>query len=197
MLLKAYEEEYEKAKTSTEYAQTTQEWLASNWQGVALSTGIQGKRSRPHNMTGVKKKLLYQVGKTICGDSEHFPEFLNYHPDVAKIFKARKNALESGKGIDMAFAEQLAFGILALPMEGDDGNVKFGKREDSFDELKETNGGNNNNIARSWSRTNTPGSLRSTFLPPVVDHPTVHVRLSGQDSERGTFNQRHASMPGG
>ena len=25
-----------------------------------------------------------------------------------------------------------------------------------------------------------------------TDHPTVHVRLSGQDSERGTFNQRHA-----
>ena len=24
------------------------------------------------------------------------------------------------------------------------------------------------------------------------EHPTVHVRLSGQDSERGTFNQRHA-----
>ena len=192
-LLKAYEEEYEKAKTSTEYAQTSQEWLASNWQGVALSTGIQGKRSRPHNMTGVKKSLLEQVGNTICGDSEHFPEFMNYHPDVAKIFKARKKALKSGKGIDMAFAEQLAFGILALPIEGDDGNARFGKREDSFDELKDTNGDNNNNsIARSWSRTNTPGSLRSTFLPPVVDHPTVHVRLSGQDSERGTFNQRHA-----
>ena len=25
-----------------------------------------------------------------------------------------------------------------------------------------------------------------------TDHPTVHVRVSGQDSERGTFNQRHA-----
>ena len=49
-----------------------------------------------------------------------------------------------------------------------------------------------NTIDRSWSRTNTPGSLRSTFLPPLVDHPTVHVRLSGQDCERGTFNQRHA-----
>ena len=29
-------------------------------------------------------------------------------------------------------------------------------------------------------------------MPPLVDHPTVHVRLSGQDCERGTFNQRHA-----
>ena len=39
----------------------TQEWLASNWQGVALSTGIQGKRSRPHNMTGVKKGIVSKL----------------------------------------------------------------------------------------------------------------------------------------
>ena len=30
--------------------------------------------------------------------------------------------------------------------------------------------------------------------PLNIEHPTVHVRLSGQDSVRGTFNQRHAKI---
>ena len=30
--------------------------------------------------------------------------------------------------------------------------------------------------------------------PLNIEHPTVHVRLSGQDSVRGTFNQRHAKL---
>jgi 2-oxoglutarate dehydrogenase E1 component len=28
----------------------------------------------------------------------------------------------------------------------------------------------------------------------MVPHPTVHVRLSGQDCVRGTYNQRHAGI---
>jgi 2-oxoglutarate dehydrogenase E1 component len=29
---------------------------------------------------------------------------------------------------------------------------------------------------------------------PNISHPTVHIRLSGQDCVRGTFNQRHAKI---
>ena len=194
-LLEMYEEEYEKAKFSDEYAQSKREWLASNWQGVAIASHI-GTRSRPHNMTGASKDLLHSVGNAMCyaalGNEE-----VSCHPHVEKIFIARRNALESGKGISMSFAEQLAFGVLALPTKGDDGSVTFGKRELSFNTIgnpanSSVDAAGQNSIDRSWSRTNTPGSLRSTFLPPLVDHPTVHVRLSGQDCERGTFNQRHA-----
>ena len=49
------------------------------------------------------------------------------------------------------------------------------------------------------------GALMTKFTPSNSDevmnhknlmkaHPTVHVRLSGQDSVRGTFNQRHSSI---
>ena len=64
-LLEAYEEEYKKAKFSDEYAQSKREWLASNWQGVAIASHI-GARSRPHNMTGASKDLLQIVGNAMC-----------------------------------------------------------------------------------------------------------------------------------
>jgi 2-oxoglutarate dehydrogenase E1 component len=37
-------------------------------------------------------------------------------------------------------------------------------------------------------------ALQPHALTQYVDHPTVDVRLSGQDSERGTFNHRHAVL---
>jgi 2-oxoglutarate dehydrogenase E1 component len=64
------------------------------------------------------------------------PETVSIHPQLAKIFKARKETIVSGAGIDWGTAESLAFGALLL-----EGN---------------------------------------------------HVRLTGQDVQRGTFSHRHA-----
>lgn len=36
--------------------------------------------------------------------------------------------------------------------------------------------------------------LRDVSSNLMIPHPTVHVRLSGQDCVRGTFNQRHAGI---
>ncbi len=63
------------------------------------------------------------------------PPDVDVHPKLKKGMEARRKAVESGEGVDWAFAETLAFGSLAL--EG------------------------------------------------------VPIRLSGQDSVRGTFSQRH------
>ena len=101
-LLELYEEEYEKAKFSDEYAQSKREWLASNWQGVAISSHV-GTRSRPHNMTGASKDLLHSVGNAMCY-AALLATRASCHPHVEKIFNARKNALDSGKGISMSFA---------------------------------------------------------------------------------------------
>jgi len=82
-------------------------------------------------VTGVPRPTLERITEALL----HVPEGLDVHPKLGKFMDARREAITSGRGIDWAFAEALAFGSATL-----DG---------------------------------------------------VPVRLSGQDSVRGTFSQRH------
>jgi len=82
--------------------------------------------------TGVAKNRLLNLGKKLNNP----PAGFKTHPKLARIYKARLNAIQKGAGIDWSSAEALSFGSLLL--EG---------------------------------------------------YP---IRLSGQDSARGTFSQRHA-----
>jgi len=82
-------------------------------------------------VTGVPRHTLERITEALL----HVPEGLDVHPKLGKFMDARREAITSGRGIDWAFAEALAFGSATL-----DG---------------------------------------------------VPVRLSGQDSVRGTFSQRH------
>lgn len=103
-------------------------WLKGEWKDIVpqhRSKDVVGK-------TGVKKDLLQKIGKTITT----VPEGFNINSKVARQLKAKDTAITSGKGIDWATAEALAFGVL----------------------LEEGH----------------------------------HVRLSGEDCERGTFSQRHS-----
>ena len=84
--------------------------------------------------TGVDLDVILEIGEKITV----LPPTGNFHPQIAKIFKARNEAIKSGVGIDWGTAEALAFATLI-----DEGN---------------------------------------------------HVRLSGQDVERGTFSHRHAHV---
>jgi 2-oxoglutarate dehydrogenase E1 component len=63
---------------------------------------------RPYNQTGVKLETLYQVGQSLID----VPDDFELHKDIQKLIGSRKNALETGHGISMAFAESLAFGCL-------------------------------------------------------------------------------------
>jgi len=81
--------------------------------------------------TAVPRELLARITEGLT----HVPGDVDVHPKLAKWMRARTGIMESGEGVDWAFAEALAFGSLVL--EG------------------------------------------------------VPVRLSGQDSVRGTFSQRH------
>ena len=83
--------------------------------------------------TFVPKKELEKVADALT----KFPKDFNLNPKIKRQIEAKAKNFKSGRGIDWAMAEQLAFGSLML--EG------------------------------------TP------------------VRLSGQDSERGTFSHRHAA----
>ncbi|MGJ8673651.1 2-oxoglutarate dehydrogenase E1 component [Rubritalea sp.] len=63
--------------------------------------------------TGLTLERIKHIGDTLT----NVPDGFNLHPTLAKRFvPRRRDALESGKGIDWAFAESLAFG--GLLMEG-------------------------------------------------------------------------------
>ena len=40
----------------------------------------------------------------------------------------------------------------------------------------------------------SPSSSATMWDVQMQSHPSVHIRLSGQDCIRGTFNQRHAAI---
>jgi len=125
-VLHSYEEELEASKN---WEPTEDDWLSSKWAGFKSPT--QQSRIRP---TGVSTEILRQVG--VAAGS--VPESFKLHRQMNKIFKARREMVEKGSGIDWGTAEAMAFGTLLL-----EGN---------------------------------------------------HVRLTGQDVQRGTFSHRHATV---
>ncbi len=119
------EEEFE---ASERFIPNKADWLEGAWSHLGAVRGYDARRGN----TGVERSVIEQVGVALTS----VPDDLALHRKIARQLEAKKEALGSGRGLDWATAEALAFGTLLL--EG---------------------------------------------------HP---VRLSGQDSNRGTFSQRHA-----
>lgn len=101
---------------------------------LGLWKGIPGDYSPMKQETGVSGKTLLSLAGALCG----LPAGFTPHPKVAALMRKRSEAVVSGKGIDWANAEGLAFASLL--------------------------------------------------------HEGVSVRLSGQDSRRGAFSQRHCVL---
>jgi 2-oxoglutarate dehydrogenase E1 component len=110
------------------YKANKADWLDGKWSGVRLP------ESDERRVTGVPKQKLLDLGRKITT----IPERIAVHKTVERVLHARREAIESGHGLDWATAEHLAFATLL-----DQG------------------------------------------------YP---VRLSGQDSVRGTFSQRHSGI---
>lgn len=104
-----------------------EEWKNEEWEGIKQTS----KYGEMKN-TGVSLSVLKDIGEKITT----LPEDWEFHPQVKKIFEARKKSISEGKGIDWGTGEALAFASLI--------------------------------------------------------HEGFHVRVSGQDVERGTFSHRHA-----
>jgi len=121
-----YKEMGDKLEASRTYSPKMSDWLASNWAGM-LPPNVEAK----FRDTGVELATLREVGSAIT----KLPDDFTPHRMIGKIYGARNQMVETGKGIDWALAEQLAWGTL----------------------LSEGN----------------------------------HVRISGQDVQRGTFSHRH------
>ena len=120
------EEAYQKSK-NLEF--DAEDWTDSKWEEIKNPEKYGNIKD-----TGVDMAALKTIGEKIT----QLPPEGKFHPQIVKIFKARHEAITSGKGIDWGTAESLAFATLI-----DEGN---------------------------------------------------HVRLSGQDVERGTFSHRHAHV---
>jgi 2-oxoglutarate dehydrogenase E1 component len=94
-------------------------------------------RQIPYDFAPVETAVAKKDLDKVAGALTHFPDGFNLNPKIKRQIETKAKNFKSGRGIDWAMAEQLAFGSLLL--EG------------------------------------------------------TAVRLSGQDSERGTFSHRHAA----
>jgi 2-oxoglutarate dehydrogenase E1 component len=84
------------------------DWLEGHWSGLR-PVGSQEEVERLHE-TAVPLDTLREVGEALC----RVPEGFNLHPKIARQLEAKKQAIESGEGIDWATGEALAFGTLLL-----------------------------------------------------------------------------------
>ncbi|HET7680511.1 MAG TPA: 2-oxoglutarate dehydrogenase E1 component [Xanthobacteraceae bacterium] len=113
------------------YKANKADWLDGRWAGMKAAADADDPR---RGNTGVALDRLREIGRKITA----VPEGFHVHRTIQRFLDNRRQAIESGQGIDWATGEALAFCTLLL-----DG------------------------------------------------HP---VRLSGQDTERGTFSQRHSVL---
>jgi 2-oxoglutarate dehydrogenase E1 component len=118
-------------EASQGYKPNSADWLDGRWSDVKAARDADDPR-RGH--TGAPLDLLREIGRKIT----IVPQGFRVHRTIQRFLENRRKAIDSGRGIDWATAEALAF--CSLLMEG---------------------------------------------------HP---VRLSGQDTERGTFSQRHSVL---
>ena len=126
-------------------------------QGKAIGSLV---ADRPYNQTGVEINTLHTIAKALLV----VPPDIVLHSDIKILLQQRKQMMESGTGITMAFAEALAFGCLVTRLFPED-------------------------VAKDSSAGKT-----LSMQAEMQEHPTVAIRLSGQDCIRGTFNQRHAAI---
>ena len=118
-------------EAGSSYKPNKADWLDGKWAG--FKSADLGEDPRRGN-TGVALKELEDIGRKIT----KVPDGFRVHRTIQRFLDNRLKSIETGKGIDWATAEALAF--CSLMKEG------------------------------------------------------YHVRLSGQDSERGTFSQRHSVL---
>ena len=113
------------------YKPNKADWLDGAWSGLRTADNQDEQR---RGKTAVPVKTLKEIGKKLT----EVPKDFEAHKTIVRFLENRRQAIESGEGIDWSTAEALAFGAILL-----DGNP---------------------------------------------------IRLSGQDSERGTFSQRHSVL---
>ncbi|MEQ1577240.1 MAG: 2-oxoglutarate dehydrogenase E1 component [Hyphomicrobium sp.] len=114
---------------ATSFKPNKADWLDGRWTGIGFADD-EARRGK----TGVELAALTDIGRRVTS----LPSDFEAHKGVVKLLERRREMVITGKTLDWAMAEHLAFG--SLMVEG------------------------------------------------------FPIRLSGQDSERGTFSQRHCVL---
>ncbi len=84
------------------------DWLEGHWSG--LKSAGAGDNVELLHETAVALDTLREVGAALC----RVPADFNVNPKIARQLEAKKQAIDSGEGIDWATGEALAFGTLLL-----------------------------------------------------------------------------------
>ena len=113
------------------YKPNKADWLDGAWSGLRTADNQDEQR---RGKTAVPVKTLKDIGRKLT----EVPKDFEVHKTIGRFLENRRQAIDTGEGIDWATGEALAFGSILL-----EGNP---------------------------------------------------IRLSGQDSERGTFSQRHSVL---
>ena len=95
-------EEFEAGKV---YRPNKADWLDGRWKHLGA-----GAEEYQRGVTGVALDRLREVGAALS----RIPEGFNAHKTVERIFADKAKMFETGKGIDWATAEALAFGTLQI-----------------------------------------------------------------------------------
>jgi 2-oxoglutarate dehydrogenase E1 component len=95
------EQDFEAATT---FKPNKADWLDGKWSHLTVAPTAEERRGK----TDAPMKDLKSIGTTITT----IPDGFNLHPRLGRIFEARAKSIETGKGIDWATAESLAFGTL-------------------------------------------------------------------------------------
>jgi 2-oxoglutarate dehydrogenase E1 component len=99
------EEAFEASQT---FRPNKADWLEGHWSG--LKAAGEGENEERLHATAVGLDALREVGSALA----RVPDGFGVNPKIARQLEAKKQAIESGEGIDWATGEALGFGTLLL-----------------------------------------------------------------------------------
>ena len=106
----------------------------TDFHGFQTMSGIWANVKRDYSFDFPKTRISKQLLKDVAGQLLEIPEDFQIHRKLERLLEGRRQAVESGQGIDWAFAESLAFGSLlkdgySVRLSGEDcGRGTFSQR---------------------------------------------------------------------
>ena len=97
----------EAADASRNYKPNKADWLEGGWAGIKQADDDGEIENNP---TATPHEALTRIGQALTTTPDDF----DLNPKIARQLEAKRNAIETGEGIDWATAEALAFGALLL-----------------------------------------------------------------------------------